>query len=338
MKKLKTALIAPVVAAAISAAAPPPAQAAVEETSLALPALALIFSPIYIADAKGLWTKNELKVSMHDIVGIGAMNAVFAKSVDFSTSSAPTVIRAFVRGQKVIAIGETLHMLPFEVVLRKDVADKLKITDKSPSEARAKSLKGLKVSMLSPNTIVHAYLRYWLRGHGVDPERDITIAYMPPEAGLAALKSGAIDAYNQGLPWTEIAVQQGLGVRVSSVSLGDLSDLSPISSNVIATRPDLCNEKPSICTKMMKGVTEAMRFMIDNPKESVEILQKKLPGLDNAVFVASFEALRKGTPRSSKISEKTMANAQKLMLNGGMMKDEEKLASFKEIYTDKYAD
>jgi NitT/TauT family transport system substrate-binding protein len=338
MKKLKTALIAPAVAAAIAASAPQPAQAAVEETTLALPALALIFAPIYIADAKGFWAKNELKVTMHDIVGIGAMNAVFAKSVDFSSSSGPTVIRAFVRGQKVIAIGETLHMLPFEVVLRKEVADKLKITDKSPSEARAKALKGMKVSMISPNTIVHAYLRYWLRGHGVDPERDITIAYMPPEAGLAALKTGAIDAYNQGLPWTEIAVQQGLGIRLSSVSLGDLSDLSPVTSNVITTRAEFCNEKPSVCTKMMKGVTEAMRFMIDNPKESVEILQKKMPGLETSVFVASFEALRKGTPRSSKVTEQSMANAQKLMLNGGMMKEDEKLSSFKDVYTDKFAE
>jgi NitT/TauT family transport system substrate-binding protein len=335
-KLRKAALAAPIVAAAISAA-PPPAHAVVEETSLALPALALIFSPIYVADAKGFWTKHELKVTLHDIVGIGSMNAVFANSVDFSSSSGPTVIRAFVRGQKVLAIGETLQMLPFEVVLRKQVADELGITPQSPADKRAQSLKGKKVTMISPNTIVHAYLRYFLRQHGVDPERDITIANMPPEAGLAALKTGAIDAYNQGLPWTEIAVQQGLGVRLSSVSLGDLNDLSPISSNVIDTRADFCNQKPSVCTKMMQGVTDAMRFILDNPKESVEILEKKMPGLEHSVFVNSFEAIRKGTPRSSKITEKSMANAQKLMLQGGMMKDDEKLASFKDIYTDKYA-
>ena len=74
----KAALAAPIIAAAISAAATP-ARAAVEETSLALPALALIFAPIYIADEKGFWTKHELKVKLHDIVGIGSMNAVFAE-------------------------------------------------------------------------------------------------------------------------------------------------------------------------------------------------------------------------------------------------------------------
>lgn len=332
----KTLLAAPALAAAI-AAAPPPAHAAVEETSLALPALALIFAPIYIADAKGFWTKHELNVKLHDIVGIGSMNAVFAKSVDFSSSSGPTVIRAHVRGQKVIAIGETLQVLPFEVVLRKDIADQLKITPQSPAAARAQALKGKKVSMISPNTIVHAYLRYFLRQHGVDPERDITVAYMPPEAGLAALKSNAIDAYNQGLPWTEIAVQQGLGVRLSSVSIGDLSELFPISSNVIDTRADFCDEKPSVCTKMMRGVTDAMNFILDNPKESVEILEKKMPGLEHSVFVNSFEVIKKGTPRSSKVTEKSMENAQTLMLQGGMMKPDEKLSSFKDIYTDKFS-
>jgi ABC-type nitrate/sulfonate/bicarbonate transport system substrate-binding protein len=339
MFKLRTSLLAaPLLAAALSTAAPQPARAAVEETSLALPALALIFAPIYIADAKGFWTKHDLKVKLHDIVGIGSMNAVFAGSVDFSSSSGPTVIRAFVRGQKVIAIGETLQMLPFEVVLRKELADQMGITPQSPGDKRALSLKGKKVSMISPNTIVHAYLRYWLRQHKVDPERDITLAYMPPEAGLAALKTGAIDAYNQGLPWTEIAVQQGLAVRISSTTIGDLKELSPVSSNVIDTRADFCNQKPSVCTKMMQGVTEAMRFMLDNPKESVEILEKKMPGLDHTVFVNSFEPLRKGTPRSSKVTETSMANAQKLMLLGGMMKEDEKLSSFKDVYTDKYAE
>jgi ABC-type nitrate/sulfonate/bicarbonate transport system substrate-binding protein len=333
----KTLLAAPALAAALAAAAPPPAHAAVEETSLAIPALALIFAPIYIADAQGFWTKHELNVKLHDIVGIGSMNAVLAKSVDFSTSSGPTVIRAFVRGQKVIAIGETLQVLPFEVVLRKDLADQMHITPQSPAKARAESLKGKKVSMISPNTIVHAYLRYFLRQNGVDPERDITLAYMPPEAGLAALKSKAIDAYNQGLPWTEIAVQQGLAVRVSSVSIGDLKELFPISSNVIDTRADFCNEKPSVCTKMMQGITDAMTFILDHPKESIDILAKKFPTLEHNVFVNSFEVIRKGTPRSSKVTETSMANAQKLMLSGGMLKPDEKLASFKDIYTDKYA-
>lgn len=333
----KTLLAAPALAAAI-VAAPPPTKAAVEETSLALPALALIFAPIYIAEAKGYWTQNELNVKLHDIVGIGSMNAVFAGSVDFSSSSGPTVIRAHVRGQKVLAIGETLQMLPFEVVLRKELADQMGITSQSPGDKRAQSLKGKKVSMISPNTIVHAYLRYWLRQHQIDPERDITLAYMPPETGLAALKTGAIDAYNQGLPWTEIAVQQGLAVRISSTTIGDLTDLSPVSSNVIDTRSDFCDQKPSVCTKMMKGVTAAMRFMLDNPTESVDILEKKMPGLDHTVFVNSFEPLRKGTPRSSKVTETSMANAQKLMLLGGMMKEDEKLSSFKDIYTDKYAE
>jgi hypothetical protein len=36
------------------------------------------------------------------------------------------------------------------------------------------------------------------------------------------------------------------------------------------------------------------------------------------------------------VKEKGLANAQQLMLVGGMLKPEEKLASFKDIYTDKF--
>ena len=67
------------------------------------------------------------------------------------------------------------------------------------------------------------------------------------------------------------------------------------------------------------------------------VLEKKMPGLAHDVFVNSFEVIQKGTPRSAKITETSMANAQKLMLLGGMLKPDEKLSSFKDIYTDKYA-
>jgi hypothetical protein len=46
---------------------------------------------------------------------------------------------------------------------------------------------------------------------------------------------------------------------------------------------------------------------------------------------------RKWTPRTMRISDKGIANAQELMVIGGMLKPEEKLASFAEIYTNKYA-
>jgi ABC-type nitrate/sulfonate/bicarbonate transport system substrate-binding protein len=311
--------------------------AAQDETSIALPALSLVFSPIYIADSAGLWEKRGLKVKMHDITGIGAMNAVFAKSVDFSSSSGPTIIRAHIRGQKVLGIAETLDGLAIEIVLRKDVANAAGVDAASPVEKRAAALKGKRMSLTSVNTIPHAHLRYLARKGGVDPEREFTVVSNLAPAGFAALKSGDIEGYVQGPPWTPLAVHQGLGVLISSPLRGDLPELAPLAFNIVVTRPDLCAEKPTVCAKMVAGVADAMVYMHDHPKESIAHLHKRMPTIDPAVFAESFELIRRWTPRTAEIKETALLNAQQLMLVGGMIKDSEKLASFTEIYTNKFA-
>src|SRR5262245_24691827 len=214
----------------------PKAIAQEEETSLALPALALVFSPIYIADSAGLWAKHGLKVKLHDITGIGSMNAVLAGSVDFTNSSGPTVIRANIRGQKVLGIGSTYDGLPFELVMRKEIMDAAGVTESSPIEKRVQAIKGKKISLTSPNTIPHGYLRYFARKGGLNPDRDFQLASMAPEAGLAALKTAATDGYVQGPPWTVIATHQNLAVRLDSSLRGQMPEMLPFAYNIVAAK------------------------------------------------------------------------------------------------------
>jgi ABC-type nitrate/sulfonate/bicarbonate transport system substrate-binding protein len=332
---LKTIVPAALAVAAIGLA-PPLAAQQMEEASMALPALTLGFSPTYIADAMGFWTKRGLKVTLHDIVGIGSMNAVLAGSVDFTNSSGPTVIRANIRGQKVLGIGSTYDGLPFEIIVTPDVMTKAGITAGSPIEKRAASLKGLKVTVTSPNTIPHAYLRYFARKGKIDPERDIQVVSMPPEAGLAALKNGTTQGYVQGPPWPQIATHQKIGLVLDSAIRGTLPDILPFAYNIVAAKPETCEKKPSVCQKLMDGYLDGMIYMHDHPKESLEILAKKMPGSDPEVFKESFELTEKGTPRTNKINERGMEHAQIISIEGGMIRADEKLASFKDVFTNKF--
>ena len=334
--------IAPAVALAaaalfVFAAAPRPGLAQqMEETSMAMPALTVAFAPTYVSEAMGFWTKRGLNVKLHDIVGIGSMNAMLAGSVDFTNSSGPTIIRAYIRGQKMLGIGSTGTNLPFDIVVRKEVADAAGVTDKSPIEKRAAALKGKKVSVTSPNTIPHAYLRYFARKGGINPERDFTLATMPSQAGLAALKNGQIDAYVQSTPWGLIAVKQG-GVLLDSAINGSLPELLPLAFNIVATRADFCDQKPSVCQKLMDGYLDGMLYMHSHPKESFAIIVKKLSQQDPEILKQSFDYMLQGTPKTTKVSPQELANAQTLTVEGGMIKEEDKLAKFDVLFTNKYA-
>jgi NitT/TauT family transport system substrate-binding protein len=318
------------------ALAQPAASQPMEETSIAMPVLTISFAPTYIADELGFWTKRGLKVSIHDIAGIGSMNAVLAGSIDFTNSSGPTVIRAYVRGQKLLGIGSTGDNLPFDIVMNKDVAARLKIDEKAPIEKRAQSLKGLTIGIGTANSIPHGYLRYFAKKGGLNPERDFKLATVTGDVALAGIKNGTIDAFVQVTPIGNIAVHQGQ-VLLDSAQRGSLPELLPMAFNIIATRGDFCVKKPTVCQRIMDGYYDGMVYMHDHPKESLELLGRKLRGLDPEILKEAYDIQLKATPRSTKINDKGMINAQNLSIEAGMIKDDEKLAKFDDVVTNKFA-
>ncbi|WP_016747406.1 CmpA/NrtA family ABC transporter substrate-binding protein [Rhizorhabdus wittichii] len=69
--------------------------------------------------------------------------------------------------------------------------------------------------------IVHRYsshalmLRYWLGYAGIDPDRDLALRVLPPSLMVEALRSGEIDGFIAGEPWSSVAVTAGLAEIVA---------------------------------------------------------------------------------------------------------------------------
>jgi NitT/TauT family transport system substrate-binding protein len=327
----KFAVLLATLAAATAAAQ---ARAQQEEATFAVPALTITFTPLYVASEAGLWKKNGLDVKEVFIVGMGSTNAVLAGSADFAISSGPTLIRSNIRGQKLVAIAGFSEGMFFETVMRKEAAGNL--TMAAPVEERAKLLKGKKIAVDGPNTVVHAVLRYFARKGGVDPERDIQVVPMQPEAVLAALKSGALDGSTFTYPWSVTAVRQG-HVMISSPIGKDFPEMRPFLTSLTTTAGGFCDKKPSVCRKLVAGYKDALKFIDEKPNETLEILKKRLAGNDPQDLAAAFVEVRKWTPKSPALKEEGMVNAQELMLIGGMMKPEEKISSFAGFYDNRFA-
>jgi NitT/TauT family transport system substrate-binding protein len=330
MKLRSSVVIAATVAAALVSGAP--ARAEDEKASVALPILSVTFTPVYVAKDMGFWAKEGLDVSLHDISGLGSTNAMLAGSIDFAVQSGLSFIRGNMRGQKMLGIELMANGVAFEITGRKALLGN--ITMATPVAERAKWLKGKKVAVDAPNTIVHAFLRYIAKKGGVDAEKEITVTPMQPENELAAMKSGAIDAGTWTFPWTFASQRQG-DVLIAS-GLSDVPELLPFGSTDTATRPDFCEKKPSVCMKLGRGYVAAHAFIQDHPAEALEIVRKRMPQIHADDLKGAFDQMRKTTPRSPAFSEEGLAHAQELMLIGGMIKPDEKLSSFTALYTNKF--
>lgn len=325
------------VVAALLAVAPRSSLAQADQAVIALPATSLTFSATYIAQELRFWERQGLKVKLTLVSGIGAANAVLAGSVEFSSSSGPTVIRANARGQRLFAIANTIEKPMVEIVVSQDIARRSGLSEKSPVEKRAGALRGLRMAVDSVNSVVHGYLKYFARKGGVDPEREITVTPMAPPNMLAALKSGAIDGFTMSLPWPLIPVHEGRAMRLVSSARGDLPELNPFAYNLVITRHDFCDHKSNVCRVLAAGYREALVYLQEKPKESLAVLRGRFAKMDPKVLAEAFELIRASSSRTGKIDEGGLAKAQEFMLAQGMIRPEESLKSFASIYTNKFA-
>ena len=323
-------------ALSLAALAASPAFAA-DTVSLALPVVSLTVSPTYVADEMGYWKEQGLDMKFPYIAGVGSNNALAAGSVEFAYTSGPTMIRGNGRDQKTLAIAATLNRVQLELVMSKAAAQAAGVTEKSTIQQKAQALKGKKIAVDSFNSVVHAFLRYVARKGGVDPDREITVTNAQGPVMLASLKSGAIDGFTLSLPWPVMAVHDANAVRLVSGPRGDFPELQPFAYIVIVTRPDYCDSHASICTRVVAGFAKALTYMREHPKESMAILEKRIPSnMDPAVAKEAFDLVYASTPASPRIEASSMARAQDFMIATGMMKESERLPSLDKVFTNKY--
>jgi NitT/TauT family transport system substrate-binding protein len=320
-------------------AAVAPAQAEMEKTTLALPAVAFIFSTAYIAEDAGIFKAEELEVAQQVITGIGATNAVIANSIDFAFASGVTLTRAAARNQPVIGIAGTFDHTGFWIVLRKSIAEQRHFDPNAPLAERAKLLKGLRIGVGAINAIPHAYLKLIAKIGGLDGEKDMVVAGVAPPEQIGALSRDAIDGISSGPPVVEQAVHDGLGVIIANGTTGKIVDppfLSHIAANVLLTRRQLCVDRRSLCVKMGRAMAKANAFMHEHPQEAMALLGKRLNVKDPAVLAEAYKNTLESTPSPPLLDAKALATADELNIEAGFMKAEEKLPSYDALFTNEF--
>jgi ABC-type nitrate/sulfonate/bicarbonate transport system substrate-binding protein len=314
------------------------ARADMEKTSLALPAVAFIFSTAYIAEDAGIFKAEGLEVTQQVITGIASANAVISGSIDFSFSSGVTLTRAAARQQPVIGIAETYGRTGFWLVIKKSVADKLHFDPNASLADRAKLLKGLRIGVGAINAIPHAYLKMIAQIGGIDSEKDIVVAGVTPPEQIGALARDAIDGVSSGSPVVEQLVHDGIGVILANGTTGtiDPPSLAHIAANVLMTRKQLCIDHRPLCVKMGDAMVKANAFMHEHPQEAAAMLGKRLNVTDPAVLAEAYKNTVDSSPSPPLLDEQALATADDLNVAAGFMKVEEKLPSYTAIFTNEF--
>jgi len=336
MKMLHISAFAAAIAAGFASGLPTAALAAgTESTSIALPAVTITFLPVYVAEDKGMWKNLGLDVALHDITGMGSTNAMLAGSVDFAVQSGESLIRGNIRGRHMLGVALMADGIAFELVARKQSLGGLDLS--APLAKRMAALKGKKVSVDAPNTVVDALLRFFAAKAGLNAKTDMTEVYMQPTEAIAALESGSIDAAVLNFPWIETA-QREAGAVVLASGLTDVPELVPTIATPTTTRAGFCNDHESICAKLVHGYVEAHQFIHQHPDQALQVAVKRMPQANLSDLQKSMPFILQTTPEVPRFKEAAFAHAQEIMIAGGMLQKDEARKSFEGMFTNKYVD
>jgi sulfonate transport system substrate-binding protein len=310
-----------------------PAQQA-DNITFAYPNIALTFSAGYLAEDRGFYVKNGLNVKGLVIAGPGATNAVISGSADFALASAVVQTRAASKGQRLLSIANPLERPVVQIILRKELVPNF--DPKAPLNDRIRALKGRTIAVDAIGSILHGFPLLLARRAGLNTETDFRISPMAPPAALAAFKAKQIDGFAMSMPWPIGPVLDGEAVVIASGADGDPPDMVPFGMASIITQPVMCEKRKSVCEKMGRALTESSRFLRDNPAEAMAILKKRFATLDDKVFAAGFEQIRKATPARPVMVRAALENGERYNVEAGLLKPEDRLKSYDGLYTEAF--
>src|SRR5262249_37976903 len=317
---------------ALSALVPAPALAQ-EDVSLAYPNVALTFSAAYLGEDLGLFTKHGLKLKPLSISGPGATNAVISGSADFALASATVQTRAAARGQRLLSIANSSDRPVVQIILRKDLVPNF--NPSAPLAERMRLLRGRTIAVDAIGSILHGFPLMLAKRAGFDAN-EIRISPMAPPTALAAFQSRQIDGFAMSMPWPMGPQLDGSATLIASGPDGDPPDMRPFGMATLVTKPETCERRKSLCQKMGRATVEAVAYILDHPAETLALLKKRFPTLDDKVLAAGFEQIRKSTPRVPATERAVLENGEIYSIEAGLLKPEDKLKSYDGLYTDEY--
>jgi NitT/TauT family transport system substrate-binding protein len=264
---------------------------------------------VNIADQKGFFKDAGLQT---EIVlggsGSKAAAAVIGGSAQIGSSSLSDPLGAIEKGQSILVFAAAGIGTPGTIVLKKTVADRLKIDDKTPLAQRVQALKGLKISVSTPGSGTDATLRYLLAKYGVNAERDVQILTTGSVVNAqAAFAQGAADASSLSSPNAEEALLQSGGMALVSVGAGtepELSSLRQVLNGGLWSTTDWLDKHPDQATAAVVALWKALDFMHSSPAEAAEIVRVAAwKDLDPKVFQLAWQGEMPLAPKTPAVTQ-----------------------------------
>lgn len=298
-----------------------------------------------------LWVAEQLKYFEQEGVrakvtsaggGSTCQSAVVGRSVNFCASSSEGLVLAHVEGAPLVAIQAHNRALTLSLAVRKEIADKFKLTRKSPLSARLKVLSQLgPIGATSPGAVSEQIFKFLVAKAGGDASK-LKFVYLGGPQMPPSLMNNVIDAFALSPPSAEITEAAGKGYVLIPLGLGEVPELTDYPYEVLMARPDYVENNRQIATAVARAISRGGALFHSNPEAAKSALRKHKfsdpSKLDQKVFDLSFETVKPAMPRWGNMDSAGWKKVITFSTGAGIVKDPSKAPTADEglLWTNKF--
>ncbi|MFN3892174.1 MAG: ABC transporter substrate-binding protein [Beijerinckiaceae bacterium] len=265
--------------------------------------VSFVYVPLYIAEDQGFFKEEGVSVEAVQLGGSSAAaSATIAGNVNFYVGLPQTAALAIARGEKLGLFAVIAKEYGSDVVVSKEVASRLKLTEDMPIEERLNALKGLKVAGWAAGGSPDMLIRFIAAKKGWHPERDLTILPIGPSGPmLAALENQRIDAFAFSAPTSLQAVDKMGAFLLYSGAKGEWAPLKNQPYMCLIGNVDWLNTHAEAARAVYRALNKAMVFVRQHPAEAKALIRKRLSAFGDEAFEGGYRDVPRLLPDSPRI-------------------------------------
>ncbi|MCL6636698.1 MAG: ABC transporter substrate-binding protein [Alicyclobacillus sp.] len=260
-----------------------------------------------LALKEGFFKKEGLDADIQVMTGgdAAALPAVISGNAQFGAVTSISTLEAIGKGQNLKIIAPFTDQFVSEFIIRKDLAEKLGITDQMPVSDKIKKIKGLKVGTPDIGGSIHLLFNGLVKKNGLDPNKDFTVtAIHPYPTELDALKRGQIDVALVPIPYGDIAVKDGYAVMLANFWGGAVPEFSGAVHQTMFVTDQYAEAHPDVVEAVRRALADALQFIHQHPDQAVKDLQEMFPKTDPDIIKKIVVTEAEGYPTDSSIPRK----------------------------------
>lgn len=304
----------------MSVAMPGMANDALQKIRVTIPVLGMNFLPLFAAVDKGHFAKEGIEAEIIITSGDGPdVDALIAGSVDFTVSTANRLLMSYEQGKPLLAIMNLANRNAVDCVMRKDVAERLGITEDTPLEDKLKALEGLRVAGTRPGAFTYLVLVDYAQRTGLVPQEDLQIlgAGGGPSM-IPAIENGLIDVACNTSPATDTMVERGSSIMFTHNSVGMDEEYNDFLFELLYVRPEFAKENPELVRSVVRGLLAAIADLHDTPvEEQLPFLRERFSGVEDQMLVDILTNLKDIFPRDGRVTEISLEKVTNFLVGTG---------------------